>query len=379
MGEVTSCGVCGSGRLYTILDMGFQPLPERMGEGPRYPLMLMECESCSLVQLSWHPDERAVFPVDHPYATGNTRALREHHSLLATEITHAAPLMKGDLVVDIGANDGTLLRALSPHSPDDLRLAAVEPTNQARKCREAGFATYQEFFTEATARKIRGDLGPAKVITATNVLAHVPDPHEFMRGVQWLLADDGVFVTENHDVRSVTAGLQIDTVYHEHLRYYGIVPLARLLGMHGLDVTSAVPVASHGGSVRTMARFRARHLQQRAYEASRKLHEMVAAAAQDSKVYGVGAATRAVPLIHYASLAPYLACVCEVPQSEKIGKLMPGTQVPVVDEARLLEDQPGYALLFPWHLSASLIPKLRADGYEGRFIIPLPEPRIVNG
>lgn len=372
--DVRACGVCGGGQLYPLLDMGMQPLAEKMGAGgPRYPLQLLECESCSLVQLSYIADQAEVFPEDHPYATGNTRALREHFLWLALEVM--GPLRKGDLVVDIGANDGTLLGSMNNGS---LRLVAVEPTNQARKCREAGFRTWQAFFTEDIARDITLACGKAKAVTATNVLAHVPDPHDFMRGVAHLLDDDGVFITENHDVRQVTEGLQIDTVYHEHLRYYGVESLSRLLGRHGFDVTACKPVASHGGSIRVTARLRPGSLEARAGRASRLLNEMVAAAADDGPVCGIGAATRATPLIHYAALAPYLTCVYEVTGSEKIGTTMPGTGIPVVDEKRLRADQPGYALLFPWHLSATLIPKLRADGYEGQFIIPLPEPRIVN-
>ena len=110
-----------------------------------------------------------------------------------------------------------------------------------------------------------------------------------------------------------------------------------------------------------------------------RLHGMLSGLHDDGNViYGIGAATRAVPLIHYARIAGYLACVCEVAGSEKIGTTMPGTSITVVDEVRLIEDQPGYALLFPWQYADSLIPKLRQAGYRGRFIIPLPEPRITD-
>jgi hypothetical protein len=106
---------------------------------------------------------------------------------------------------------------------------------------------------------------------------------------------------------------------------------------------------------------------------------MVRDAARDAPVYGIGATTRATPLIHFAGIGEFITCVCEVPSSEKIGQNMPGTLIPVVDEAKLLEDQPPHALLLSWHIADTVIPKLRSAGYRGKIIIPLPEPRIIDG
>ena len=305
---------------------------------------------------------------------GTPRRSVAHCRELAASLTESLSLGQGDLVVDIGANDGTLLRQFG----DEFRRVAVEPTRQVWKA-PGDVTVYQEFFTAALAEKILADHGPAKLVTACNVLAHVPGPHDFAEGVRTLLAGDGVFVTENHDLRSITTGLQVDTVYHEHLRYYSLASLSRLLSAHGLEITSAVPVRAYGGSLRVQARLEGRALPERADAAMARLHGMLSGLHDDGNViYGIGAATRAVPLIHYARIAGYLACVCEVAGSEKIGTTMPGTSITVVDEVRLIEDQPGYALLFPWQYADSLIPKLRQAGYRGRFIIPLPEPRITD-
>jgi C-methyltransferase C-terminal domain/Methyltransferase domain/Putative zinc binding domain len=370
MGEITGCEVCGSPDLPVLLDMGKQPLAER--DSDVYPLVLVQCAECSLVQLSYAVDQALVFPLDHPYATGNTKALREHFARLAARIeVHLSP---GDLVVDIGSNDGTLLESFS----DSVNRFGVEPTDQARKCAGKGIPVWQGYFTVDVARGIRASAGHAKVITACNVLAHVPDPHDFVAGVAELLTADGEFITENHDLASITEGLQIDTIYHEHLRYYSVASLSHLLTMHGLDVTSVERVPTHGGSLRVTARKRSSNLAGRAFDAATRLHELLTrlVVAKGAAVYGIGAATRATPLIHYADIAHLIGCVCEVSASEKIGMLMPGTHIPVVDEVRLVEDQPEYALLFSWHIADSLIPKLRAMGYQGKFIIPLPEPRI---
>jgi hypothetical protein len=372
-GQVTACGICGYGSLATLLDMGDQPLAEAMDTDERYPLILMECGNCSLVQLSHTLPQRLVFPRDHPYATGNTSFLLRHFIELAKRLSYG--LGHGDMVVDIGASDGTLLSAVSP----SFRRVAVEPTNQALKCLDKGLITYQEFFTTRLAQEIRAGHGSAKVVTATNVLAHVPDVHDFMNGVSLLLGEDGVFVTENHDLASITDGLQFDTIYHEHLRYFSLPSLSRLLAMHGFQITGGVQeIPTHGGSFRVAASRRQRNLGPRARQAARALKEMLMDITTDGVVYGVGAATRATPLIHYTKIAPFITCVCEVSSSAKIGHLMPSTQIPIVDEVRLIEDQPEYALLFSWHIAADLMPKLRAMGYQGRFIIPLPEPRVVD-
>lgn len=368
---ITECGLCGSDELSLILDLGQQPIAERFDDDQTYPLQLLKCRSCSLAQLSFIVDQEILFPPGHPYASGNTRALVDHFRDLAATV--ARPLRAGDLVVDIGANDGTFLSSFTPV----VRRLAVDPTDQVRKCGKHGIIVRQGFFTAAMAREILDEHGEAQLITASNVLAHVPDPHDFMAGVADLLAPGGRFVTENHALESITDGLQWDTVYHEHLRYYSVQSLSKLLGMHGMQVMDAERIPLHGGSFRTYATMRGDGLASYAANSAAQLRLFLEALGPVS-IYGIGAATRAVPLIHYARIAPFLTCVCEVPSSDKIGCMMPGTNIPVVPEAKLFADQPPYALLFPWHLADRLAPALRAEGYTGKFIVPLPKARFAD-
>lgn len=374
-GEVRDCGGCGATRLEPLFDMGFQPLAEGGGKGT-YPLRLVKCQGCALVQLSYAADPAEVFPAGHPYATGNSRALQRHYADLVRSL--AGTLHTGDVVVDIGANDGTLLNCYPP-GRGNLYKVAVEPTDQILKC-DTEFDRYQEFFTRELANRIRGERGTARVITACNVLAHVPDVHDFLDGVVQLLDDDGVFVTENHELASITEGLQIDTIYHEHLRYYTVGTLSSLLEQHGLHVTRAEQTPMHGGSFRVTARRQRDNFPARARIAATALRGLLWQIVEQRRqeVYGIGATTRATPLIHYAGIKDFIACVCEVAGSEKIGQKIPGTRIPVVDEARLIADQPAYALLLSWHIAADIMPKLRQAGYQGRFIVPLPEPRVLD-
>jgi hypothetical protein len=371
-GDVTACGACSSTDLRPLVDLGLQPLAEGVSPGRRYPLVLMMCAACGLAQLSYAVDPAELFRQDHPYSTGNSAALREHYRVLADELS--GELEAGDVVVDIGANDGTLLDCY----PTGLVTIAVEPTNQGAK--GAVSRWYPFFFTAELARMIREQFGPAKVITACNVMAHVPDVHDFIDGVVMLLDDDGIFVTENHDLASVIDGLQIDTIYHEHLRYYSVGSLSVLLERHGLWVTEARPVDTHGGSFRLRARKMRGDTPARARYAATALRAMLHDITQGKRqvVYGVGAATRATPLIHYAGIASMISFVVEVPGSDKLGGYMPGTQVQVIPEQALVTEQPEYALLFAWHMADVIVPRLRAMGYEGKFIVPLPEPKVLD-
>lgn len=372
MGDVTKCGICGAHEFLPVLDMGHQPLAEDMREdAPRYPLRLVKCADCDLHQLDYIVDQREVFKPDHTYSTGNSRALREHFAKLAAHII-AHRGRRPTVVVDIGANDGTLLDYL----PSDYLRIAVEPTNQAKKASEKGMVTYQNFFSAALAERIRKQCGPADVITATNVLAHVPEPHDFIEGVRTLLADNGVFITENHDVASVYAG-QIDTVYHEHLRYYSPETLRKLIERHGMGMdrdTQNIP--THGGSFRAWCRH-ANDLQRKAENSRDGLATLLRGIPPHQRIWGIGAATRATPLLHFSGLDKYIEKVCEVSTSDKIGHVMPGTHIPIVDEAELISEQPDYAVLFAWHMADVIVPNLRKRGYRGRIIVPLPWPKVM--
>lgn len=382
-GPVTRCGSCGGTILVPVLDLGMQPLPQAIpGQeaAPGYPLRLVECSQCMLVQLDYIVPQAELFPPGYPYATGNTKNLRDHFDRLAGIVVG----MTGhdDLVIDIGANDGTFLAIVHQEwvrkdgTRSRPRVLAVEPTNQARKCRQAGVDVVQDYFSAGLAAKILADHGPAAVIIAANTFGHVPDPHDFLVGVTTLLAPGGTFIIDNQDWLGVVNGLQIDTIYHEHIRYYSPASLSWLLAQHGLLVTSLTRLDMHGGAFRAVVRRQEPNLRSRVAGLVIQLRRVLELAVQDGPVYAIGAPTRATPLVNYAGLDRYLACACEIAGSEKIGAVIPGTQVPIVDEQALFDSQPPHALLLAWDLADGLIPVLRRRGYKGRFIVPLPEPGI---
>jgi hypothetical protein len=361
---VDKCGGCGSADLKQVLSLGSSPPTCNMvkvGE-PRvetfYPLDLLECQECTLVQLSVIVDPAEVFPPDLPYSSGNSTELHRNFEDLAASI---GPLLtQDDLLVDIGANDGTLL------SKFGCRTFGVEPTNQAQKI-EGDW--WQVPFSAEIAGAIRDAIGPAKVITACNVLAHVEDINDVLRGVDILLADDGVLIAENHDLRSVVGG-QWDAIYHEHLRYYSPYSFARTLKANGFAARKIREIPTHGGSFRTFAnrgstdwplgpRYDWDALAQRVRMARWCNREKAIDLA------GIGATARSTTILNYCGLdVDDVAYVAEVPGSDKIGHYVPGTSIPIVDEAQLLEDDRD-AFLFSWHLRRHIVPKLRERGYKG--------------
>ena len=387
---VHACGSCDSPNLDSIVFLGYQQLActmPRVGDVPKeethYPLELLECADCGLLQLSCIVDPSIVFHADYPYSSGNTQALWDDfaHLALSAEIW----LEPGDVVVDIGANDGTLLRCFS----DKYKRVAVDPTDQVRGVAEYGILPNQAFFGSLVAKSLKSLHGPAKIVTACNVMAHVENIHDVLDGVANLLADDGVFVSENHDVANITDGMQWDCLYHEHLRFYSPGTYADLLQRHGLHVERIEPIGTHGGSFRTYAvKTELAPVVQavacsdvdyaaRVRETRSDIRDVIAVANGIGEVYGTGAAARAATVVQYCGLtADDIAAVCEVPTSDKLGHYMPGTEIPVVDEARLIEDQPETAILFSWHVAKHIIPKLRDRGYRGDIIIPLPQVTV---
>ena len=246
--------------------------------------------------------------------------------------------------------------------------------------------------------------GPASVVTAANCFAHMEDVHAIVDGIVELLKPDGVFISESHYLIPLLDTLQYDTIYHEHLRYYSLASLKYLLEMHDLEVFHARPIPSHGGSIRVYAARRGSHPvagQRRAYagrRAARRGDGKTAAAfrhdvilsklsllsmlrelkEKGARIAGISAPSRASTLVNYVGLDEGLIdYVCEIAGSLKIGKYMPGTQIPVVDEARLFAEQPDCAVIFSWHIADELAPKLKAKGFRGQLITPLPEPRVL--
>jgi hypothetical protein len=405
---VDRCQVCDTRELRSMLFIGYlppvnqmRPIGERPREQPAYPAELLLCPRCQLVQLGLIVDPAVLFPPEYPYTSGTTRILRDNFAELYQDCRRIVPLGPDDLVVDIGSNDGTLL---SNFKNGGHRVRGIEPTLMANLANERGIPTLMAFFGPEPAAVVRAQDGPATIVTATNVFAHIEHVHDIVESLLSMLKSDGVFISESHYLMSLIETLQYDTIYHEHLRYYSLHSLKFLLERHGLEVIHARRIPTHGGSIRVYAARRGTRPVQpsvaailaeergagawtdRLAEFKRRvvlsklaLHALLRDLRQQgARIYGIGAPSRASTLINYVGLDDGIVdCVLEVKGSYKVGKYMPGTVIPVLDEAKLLEDQPEYALLLSWHIAEELAPKLTGKGFKGRFIVPLPVPRVL--
>ena len=405
---VEQCQICGSDTLDAVLSLGYMPPVNQMvpigtvpHQQPWFPTNLLHCPNCDLVQLGLAVDPVIIFPPEYPYTSGTTRLLRDNFAELQREAAAMLGLGKDDLVVDIGSNDGTLLSNVQAAGS---RVLGIEPTDVGDIANNRGIPTLKRYFDIDAARDVARTHGKARVVTAANCFAHIEDVHAIVDGIVEMLAPNGVFISESHYLIGLLDTLQYDTVYHEHLRYYSVASLKHLLEMHDLEVFHARPIPSHGGSIRVYAARRGTHkvldsvgrmlaAEPRGEAMSRRLAEfkrdvmlsklrLISMLRElkeaGARIAGISAPSRASTLVNYVGLDEgIIDYVCEIPGSLKIGKFMPGTQIPVVDEARLFADQPQCAVIFSWHIAEELAPKLRGKGFTGKLLTPLPVPRFL--
>ena len=246
--------------------------------------------------------------------------------------------------------------------------------------------------------------GRAKLITATNVFAHIEDVNNLMKNILNILDKDGVFITESHYLVTLIKELQYDTIYHEHLRYYSLLSLKYLFEKYNLTIFHATKIPTHGGSIRVYVskknKFKISSSVKKIIKEEKKflnwknfhkfetnvtnsklslyslLYNIIK---KGNKIYGIGAPSRASTLINFLGLdRKIISCVCEIDGSYKIGNYMPGTNIPIVSEKNLYKQKPNYVILFSWHIAKELIASLKKRGFKGKYIIPLPKPKIVT-
>lgn len=407
---IVSCQICDNKKMESILFLGYFPPVNTMPtvgsvlkEQAAYPLELFRCPDCTLVQIGCEVDADVLFPPEYPYLSGSTKILRENFADLYKKTLARFQLKPSDLIVDIGSNDGTLL---SNFKEGGHKVLGIEPSQAGELANKKGIQTWIRFFNEEAAKKVVTELGAARLVTAANVFAHIGNVHAVVKGIVTMLAPKGVFVSESHYALGLLETVQYDTIYHEHLRHYSLKSLSVLLEKNGLEIFHVELIPTHGGSIRVYSARKGdypvensvRELMKKEDDAGltsgelfKKFKSRVVASklklmdllneikSKGQKVYGIGAPSRASTLICYTGLdESIIDAVMEIKTSHKVNKYMPGTKIPVLDEALLFEKQPDYALLLSWHISNELIANLRNKGYKGKFIVPLPEPTIVT-
>lgn len=405
----TTCRVCGSDKFKEVLDLGVQPLANALLRGPgdfaserSFPLGLHVCRECGLVQLLDVIDPSVLF-ADYPYVTGTSETIAAHNRKYADELISMLGLGREHLVVEAASNDGSLLACFRNA---DVRVIGVEPAeNIAALARSNGVPTESVFFSQREAVRLRDAHGPATSVIGNNVLAHVDDPVDFLTGMASLLTPDGLAVVEVPYLGDMLDALAYDTVYHEHLSYFSISALLRLCTAAGLRAVRIDRVMVHGGSLRLYAatdagqghdpevvrmargerlegsvlgaRLEEFAVRVRAHrESFRGLIEGLVNEGQS--VAGYGAPAKCSTLLNFCGIGSDILPWTVDLNPLKVGRLLPGMHIPVLPVETVLERQPDYLVILPWNFLDEIMRQQQEYGRRGgRFILPIPEPRIV--
>jgi len=402
---INKCQISGAKDLKTIISVGYLPpvnklkkIDSLLTEDVFFPSELVYSKTSHLVQLSTIVDKEILFPKEYPYTSSTTKILRENFKELYTDCRKIINISKKDLIIDIGSNDGNLLNNFK----NNHRVLGITPEKIGEIAIKKGIPTLIKYFNKATANLVLKKNGKAKIVTATNVFAHIENVKQLMENILKILHKDGVFVSESHYLASLIKTVQYDTIYHEHLRYYSLMSLNYLFNKYNLEVIHAKKINTHGGSIRVYAAYKNKFKKDKSvkkiltfeknylnwktfnefrtkvvksklniYSILKKLKD------KNKKIYGIGAPSRASTLINYVGLDENIIdCVLEIDGSYKIGNYIPGKKIPILSEKKLYQDQPDYVILFSWHIASELKTNLKRKGFKGKFIIPLPVPRI---
>ena len=287
----------------------------------------------------------------------------------------------------------------------DFRVLGITPEKIGKIAIKRGINTLIKYFNFKTANLVVKKYGKAKIITATNVFAHIDNLENIMKGIKKCLDKDGIFITESHYLIPLLKNIQYDTVYHEHLRYYSLTSLNFLFKKFGLEIFDAKEIPTHGGSIRVYCAIKNKFFfkkkiqkilnkekkfltkkfmnsfQKKVSMSKLELLEILAKIKKknkNTKISGISAPSRSATLINYVGLdEKIIDCIFEIRGSYKINRFMPGTKIPVKEEKASLLRKTDYLVLFSWHISKELIKNIRKQGFKGKFIIPLPKPIII--
>ncbi len=404
-----TCRACGSRRVKAFLDLGRMPLAgnflteSEVGHERSYPLRIFLCHDCFLVQVLDVVSPKIVFG-DYRYLSSVTSTLREHFEQYAMDVARILAGTEDPFVVEIGCNDGVLLKPLQDRG---LKSLGVEPAeNVAKLARDRGLNVVTEFFGAAAAERILAEDGPANAILANNVFAHIDDLDDVVKGVANLLRPDGMFIIEVHYLRELLRLMQFDFFYHEHLCYYSLTALVPFLGRYGLRVFDVQPIPIHGGSIRVYARrcespprpsrrlasMLAREVRERlrspgTYERfgrrvashATRIHERLARLRERGRVLaGYGAPGRGNTLLCYARIDRSLLEYLVDASPSRHGRFTPGSHIPILPPEEFHANPPDVALMLAWSYFREIVSKEHAfTRAGGRFLVPLPTLRYV--
>lgn len=409
--RVDNCRICNSSELRSVLYLGFTPIAYRLLDEeqldepePYYPLEVVMCRNCELVQLKHKVEPRLVYPPNYPYDMETTQTAVEHFNELAEQSAGEVGLKKGDLVIDIGSSSGILLKAFRDLGAEVL---GVEPaTEMAERAREKGIKTISEFFGLELAEKIRDEYGGAKLITGTNLINQIDDLREFIDGIETLLKNKGLFVFETPHLLNTIQDLHYDHVYHEHSSFFSIPPIQELAKQQKMHITRLEKVEFRGGSIRAflgrenefdsaqniehilrIERDEGVHdlgrwekFASEVKEHRRELNTLVYSIKDEGgTIAGISATAKGNSMMNYCGWSNEdLEFITEV-MDTKIGKYTPGGHIPIVHDDVLMNEMPDYAIIWAWNFADTIMENLQEYSENGgKFIVPAPKPHVIE-
>ena len=401
---IKNCQICNSAKLKDILNLGYIAPVNNVIDyksnnilQKKYQAKLLKCNRCDLVQLSSILDKKIIFPKTYPYTSSTTKILSDNFKELYLKIKKNFNFKEQDLVVDIGSNDGNLLDKFKTY----FRVVGITPELIGKLAIKKGVPTLIRYFDKKAVDIILNKYGKASVITATNVFAHMDDINYVIRQIKRLMKKDSIFISESHYLLPLIKNIQYDTVYHEHMRYYSLKSLNYLFKKHNLQIFDAENIPTHGGSIRVYAcnikKYKVKNSVNKILNTEKKyltfknfdnkvldtkinlLKILNNLKKKNKSIGGISAPSRATTLINYTGIDYDLVkCIFEIKGSKKIGNFVPGTSIPIVEEKIKELNKFNYLIIFSWHIKKEIIRNLKRKGFKGKFILPLPIPKIVS-
>jgi len=408
--EKKICRMCKSKNLKKFLDLGSTAMADNFLTKQQlkkhekfFPLAVNFCKNCGLCQLSYVVPPKLMFNDSYIYDSSTTKTGRKHFISMGIELSNQFKIPPGSLAIDVGSNAGVLLSGFKSKS---LRVLGIEPSsNVADIAKKNGIDTIIDFFSNKLAKKILKKYGKAAIITGTNVFAHVNDLDDFVKGCKILLDEKGVVVIEAPYLVNLINNLEYDTIYHEHLSYLSVKPMVKFFKKFDLELFDVRRQTIHGGTLRYFIGYKGiRPINKRVskflkMENDRKIYseKKLKKFAKDvknhrlelktllnnlrnngKKIVGISAPAKGNTLLNYCKIGTELLDYLTEKNSLKIGKFSPGMHIPIFSDEKLLKDPPDYALILAWNFVDEIIKnnqKFKKQG--GKFIIPIPKPRIV--
>ncbi|RUL76753.1 class I SAM-dependent methyltransferase [Dyella choica] len=400
------CRYCQTPLHDVFLDLGSAPpsnaflnAAELNSPELHFPLRLYTCTDCHLVQVEEVQKHDALFSSDYVYFSSYSRTWLAHAKNYVDRAVERLGLDSQSLVMEIASNDGYLLQYVKAHG---IPCVGIEPTaSTAAAARERGIETLDRFFGKRFAQNYTAARGQADLVIANNVLAHVPDLNDFVAGLNVVLAVRGVITVEFPHLLQLVAQRQFDTVYHEHFSYFSFHTVQRIFASHGLRIWDVEELPTHGGSLRLWAcHDEALHRETPAVaallakERSAGMLEMdyyhgfqpladdikntflaflLDCKRNDKQVVGYGAAAKGNTLLNYAGIRPDLLGYVVDASPHKQGRYLPGSRIPVVEEACIRESHPNFVVILPWNLREEITQQLAyIREWGGKFVTAIP-------